>query len=72
MLYEVITDPHSRSHVGYQAGVPFTGVTDDYDSETRGAAPCIGADEYPAPPAENDVALAAMMLDNAVDSYNFV
>ncbi|MBE0644555.1 MAG: hypothetical protein IH600_10790, partial [Bacteroidetes bacterium] len=60
-----MTDLHSRSHVAYQAGVPFAGVTDDFDGQTRGAAPCIGADEYPAPPAENDVALEEVMLGYA-------
>ncbi|MBE0644552.1 MAG: T9SS type A sorting domain-containing protein [Bacteroidetes bacterium] len=59
------TNLHSRSHVGYQAGVPFAGVTTDYDGQTRGAAPCIGADEYPAPPPEYDLSIADMMLGTA-------
>ncbi|MBE0645871.1 MAG: hypothetical protein IH600_17450, partial [Bacteroidetes bacterium] len=63
------TDLHSRSHVGYQAGVPFAGVTDDFDGQSRGAAPCIGADEYPAPPAENDVALTHLMVNTAEDKW---
>jgi hypothetical protein len=43
--------------------VPFAGVTDDFDGDTRSATvPSIGADEYPAPPPENDMAIAQVML----------
>ncbi|MBE0644553.1 MAG: T9SS type A sorting domain-containing protein [Bacteroidetes bacterium] len=63
------SDLHSRSHVGYQAGVPFASVTDDFDGQARGAAPCIGADEYPAPPPEIDAAVTQVMLMTAVDKW---
>jgi hypothetical protein len=60
------SDLHSRSHVGYQAGIPFAGVVDDYDSDIRSPlTPCIGADEYPTPPPENDLAIAAARLGYA-------
>ncbi|MBE0642558.1 MAG: hypothetical protein IH600_00585, partial [Bacteroidetes bacterium] len=65
------TDLHSRSHVGYQAGVPFAGVTDDYDLQPRGAAPCIGADEYPAPPPEIDMAVTQVMLNTADNKWAY-
>ena len=63
------TDVHSRSHVGYQAGVSFPGITDDYDGEPRGLTPCIGADEYPAPPPEFDVAIDDVRLNYADDDW---
>jgi hypothetical protein len=64
------TDLHSRSHVGYQAGTPFTGITDDYDGDLRnGLTPSIGADEYPAPPAENDLGAVAVRLDYGVSKW---
>jgi hypothetical protein len=64
------TDLHSRSHVGYQAGIPFAGVTDDYDGDLRHAtAPSIGADEYPAPPNEFDMAVSAVRLENAASKF---
>jgi hypothetical protein len=59
------TDLHSNSHVGYQAGQAFAAVTDDFDGQPRGTSPCIGADEYPAPPPEYDVAVAEVMLNTA-------
>jgi hypothetical protein len=41
------TDLHSTSNAAYQAGTPFSGITDDFDGDTRSStAPCIGADEY--------------------------
>jgi hypothetical protein len=64
------TDLHSRSHVGYQAGTPVAVATDDYDGDLRNAlTPCIGADEYPAPPAENDLSTAAVRLDYGVSKW---
>jgi hypothetical protein len=63
------TDLHSRSHAGYQKGYPVS-VADDYDGEPRSAtAPCIGADEYPAPPAEYDMAVRGVLFDYAIDSW---
>ncbi|HOJ05854.1 MAG TPA: BNR-repeat neuraminidase N-terminal domain-containing protein [Bacteroidota bacterium] len=59
------TDLHSRSHVGYQAGVAVTGVVDDIDGDSRLTPPCIGADEYPAPPPEYDLAVADVRLNYA-------
>jgi len=56
---------HSRSHVGWQAGIAWSGITDDYDGETRAAIPCIGADEYPTPPPEYDVAVKKVRLHYA-------
>jgi parallel beta-helix repeat protein len=55
-------DLHSRSHVGYQAGLSFPGVMDDIDGDLRGFAPSIGADEYPAPPPEKDLAISEVMF----------
>jgi hypothetical protein len=64
------TDLHSRSHVGYQAGIPFAGVTDDFDGDLRSATvPSIGADEYPAPPNEFDMALTAVRFENAASKF---
>ncbi|MFZ1728589.1 MAG: hypothetical protein WAV84_00555, partial [Bacteroidota bacterium] len=63
------TDLHSRSHVGYQAGIPVSVVTDDFDGDARGLNPCIGADEYPAPPPENDLAIDDVMFDNAEGAW---
>jgi hypothetical protein len=48
------TDLHARSHKAYLAGANL-GILDDFDGEARGATPCIGADEYPAPPPEYDI-----------------
>ena len=63
-------DLHSRSHVGYQAGTPVTVVTDDMDGDPRSTTmPCIGADEYPAPPPEYDVAVAKVRWDYATDRW---
>jgi len=62
-------DLHSNSHVGYQAGVSIASVTDDYDGDTRQNPPCIGADEYPAPPPEFDVAVQAVLIDYAEDKW---
>ena len=62
-------DLHSNSHVGFQAGVSIASVTDDYDGDTRQSPPCIGADEYPAPPPEFDVAVQAVLIDYAVDKW---
>ena len=64
-----LTDVHSRSHVGYQAGVSIAGFTDDYDGEPRGISPCIGADEYPAPPPEFDISIADMRINYAPDNW---
>ncbi|MFZ1731678.1 MAG: hypothetical protein WBQ23_15600, partial [Bacteroidota bacterium] len=55
-------DLHCRSHVGYQAGIASAIVSDDFDGDARGISPSIGADEYPSPPPENDLAIAEMML----------
>jgi hypothetical protein len=63
--YYSSTDLHSNSHVGYQAGIAFPGITDDFDGDMRNSSPCIGADEYPAPPPENDVAVLEAMLNTA-------
>jgi hypothetical protein len=68
--YISTTDLHSRSHVGFQTGIAFAGVTDDYDGDTRLATPCIGADEYPQPPLENDLALDDVMIDNAIGEWS--
>jgi hypothetical protein len=63
-------DLHSYSHVAYQAGTPLSYVTDDYDGDARSAtAPSIGCDEYPAPPAEYDVAVRGVLFDYAIDSW---
>ncbi|MDT8324747.1 MAG: BNR-repeat neuraminidase N-terminal domain-containing protein, partial [Bacteroidota bacterium] len=63
-------DLHSRSHVGYQAGMPFPGITTDYDGETRDPlTPSIGADEYPAPPPEFDIEVREVILANATDKW---
>jgi hypothetical protein len=41
------TNLHSVSIAAYNAGIPVTGVTDDFDGDTRsGTTPCIGADEF--------------------------
>ncbi|MFA6233429.1 MAG: BNR-repeat neuraminidase N-terminal domain-containing protein, partial [Bacteroidota bacterium] len=63
------TDLHSRSHVGFQTGTAFAGVTKDFDGDTRNAIPCIGADEYPTPPPENDLTISDVLFDNAVDEW---
>jgi hypothetical protein len=63
--YHSQTDLHSNSHVGYQAGQAFAAVTDDFDGDPRGVTPCIGADEYPAPPPENDLSIAKVMINTA-------
>ena len=63
------TDLHSRSHVGYLAA-SFIGVIDDYDGDIRNPMmPCIGADEYPTPPPENDVAVSKVLFDYAEDTW---
>jgi hypothetical protein len=61
------TDLHSRSHVAFRAGQAITAVTDDFDGQTRitGYPPCIGADEYPTPPPENDMGIVKVRLENA-------
>ncbi|MCB2205348.1 T9SS type A sorting domain-containing protein [bacterium] len=64
------TDLHSYSHVGYQAGTPFPGITTDYDGEARDPlTPCIGADEYPAPPPEYDIAVQKVILNYASNKW---
>jgi hypothetical protein len=64
------TDLHSRSIAGYQAGTPFPGVVDDVDGQTRSAtAPCIGADEYPQPPNEYDIAITKVRLETATNTF---
>jgi len=64
------TDLHSRSHVGYQAGTPFAGITNDYDGDSRNVlTPSIGADEYPAPPPEFDLAIAKVRLNYADNKF---
>ncbi|MDX9759866.1 MAG: BNR-repeat neuraminidase N-terminal domain-containing protein, partial [Bacteroidota bacterium] len=64
------TDLHSRSIVGYQAGTPVAGVTTDFDGQPRSAtAPCIGADEYPQPPNEYDLAINALRVENADQTF---
>jgi hypothetical protein len=68
-FYDKTIDLHSNSHVGYQAGVAITGVTDDFDGDTRGINPCIGADEYPAPPPENDLSVAEVMINTADERW---
>jgi hypothetical protein len=59
------TDLHSSSDVGYQAGIAFPGITDDFDGDPRGPNPCIGADEYPEPPPMYDVAVTDVRLNYA-------
>ncbi|MCZ7556831.1 MAG: T9SS type A sorting domain-containing protein [Bacteroidia bacterium] len=59
------TDLHSSSDVGYQAGVAVSGYTDDFDGDQRGPSPCIGADEYPQPPPQYDVAVDDVRLNYA-------
>ncbi|MCZ7556703.1 MAG: T9SS type A sorting domain-containing protein [Bacteroidia bacterium] len=59
------TDLHSSSDVGYQAGIAFPGITDDFDGDQRGPNPCIGADEYPEPPPMYDVAVNDVRLNYA-------
>ena len=40
-------DNHSSSLAAYQTGIPVTGITDDFDGDTRSSTvPCRGADEY--------------------------
>ncbi len=64
------TDLHSNSHVGYQAAMPFPGITTDYDGEMRDPlTPSIGADEYPAPPPEYDVEVADVVLAYATNKW---
>ncbi|MCB2205349.1 T9SS type A sorting domain-containing protein [bacterium] len=63
-------DLHSRSNVGYLAGTPWPTVTTDYDGEPRHVStPCIGADEYPEPPAEYDIAVRKVLVDYATDKW---
>ena len=65
------TDLHSRSHVGYQAGTPIPGVTNDYDGDTRSATvPSIGCDEYPQPPNEKDMEMIAVRFENAANKFS--
>jgi len=59
------TDLHSSSDAGYQAGLYFPGVTDDFDGETRLVNPCIGADEFPQPPPMHEVAIHKVRLNYA-------
>ena len=64
------TDLHSRSHVGYQAGMPFAGFATDYDGEPRDpVTPSIGADEYPTPPPEFDVETKKALLAYAGNKW---
>ncbi|HOJ05892.1 MAG TPA: BNR-repeat neuraminidase N-terminal domain-containing protein, partial [Bacteroidota bacterium] len=64
------TDLHSNSHIGYQAGTPWAGITDDHDGDTRNTlTPSIGADEYPAPPPELDLAVAKVRLNYADNKF---
>jgi len=63
------TDLHSRSIVGYQAGVAIATVLDDIDGQARGLNPCFGADEYPTPPAEIDVAVTGVSFDYATGQW---
>ena len=62
-------DLHSRSHAGYQAGIAVSVITDDFDGDPRGMNPCIGADEYPAPPPEKDLAVRDVRLNYATDTW---
>lgn len=63
------TDLHSRSHVGYLAGAAL-GFPDDIDNQPRSlTTPCIGADEYPTPPPEYDVAVTKVLFDYATDTW---
>ncbi|MDT8324549.1 MAG: BNR-repeat neuraminidase N-terminal domain-containing protein, partial [Bacteroidota bacterium] len=64
------TDLHSRSNGGYLAGTPWPTVMTDFDGEPRHpTTPCIGADEYPEPPAEYDVAVRKVLVDYATDKW---
>ena len=63
------TDLHCRSTEGYLAGTPWSTVTTDFDGEPRLATPCIGADEYPEPPAEYDLAVRKVLVDYATDKW---
>ncbi|MDT8324760.1 MAG: hypothetical protein RRA94_11640, partial [Bacteroidota bacterium] len=63
-------DLHCRSTVGYLAGTPWPTVPTDFDGEPRHAlTPCIGADEYPEPPAEYDMAVRKVLVDYATDKW---
>jgi len=63
------TDLHSRSHAAYQGGQAIATVTTDVDGQGRNTPPCIGADEYPAPPPEFDMSVQAVRLDYATDKW---
>jgi hypothetical protein len=63
------TDLHCRSSVGYLAGTPWATVTTDFDGQPRLSTPCIGADEYPEPPAEYDLAVRKVLVDYATDKW---
>jgi hypothetical protein len=69
--YVSSTDLHSRSHAAFRAGQTITEITDDIDGDTRitGFPPCIGADEYPTPPPENDLGIVKVRLENAVGKW---
>jgi hypothetical protein len=63
------TDLHARSMALYQAGLAFPVVTDDYDGDLRGLNPCIGADEFPQPPPEFDLAVQKVRLNYADGTF---
>ena len=66
--YVTPTDLHARSHKAYLAGTNL-GITDDIDGDPRGTTPCIGADEYPAPPPEYDMMVKVVQVGYATDKW---
>ncbi len=65
-----LNDLHSRSPSGYLAGTPIAEVSTDFDGDARHpATPCIGADEYPQPPDEYDMAVIVPQVSYAPDRW---
>jgi len=69
--YTSATDLHSASTTAFRAGVSIPEITDDFDRDTRvtGYPPCIGADEFPQPPPEFDMTLAAVRMETATNKW---
>ncbi|MBN1446283.1 MAG: T9SS type A sorting domain-containing protein [Bacteroidetes bacterium] len=65
-----LSDLHARSPQAYLAGIGIPEVSTDYDGETRNSStPCIGADEFPQPPQEYDMAVLKARVSYATNKW---